>query len=123
MNRALLRSLTCALFILALCLAGCASAPSVSVIPLEDGGFRAVSMGQNEQQALNGSLQVAQSTCRDRQQRHVVNNVETRFRGAWSHPRDRREQAEQLADYVSSPTFPSLEANDDYEVKLQFKCV
>ncbi len=123
MNRALLRSLTCALFILALFMAGCASAPSVSVLPLEDGSFRAVSVGQNEQQALNSSLQVAQSTCRDRRLQHVVSNVETRFRGAWSRPRDRREQAEQLADYVSAPTFPSLEANDDYEVKLQFKCV
>lgn len=97
--------------------------PSVSLIPLEDGSYRTISIAQNEQQALAGSLQVAQSTCRELKLQHVVSSVDTRFRGAWSNPHDRQEQAAQLGAYVSSPTFPSLEANDDYEVKLKFKCV
>jgi len=101
----------------------CSSAPQVSVIPMADGDYRAVAFAQSERQALEGSLAVAASTCRDREMRQLVTHVDTRFRGAWSSPRDRKDQAAQLAEYVSKPTFPSLEANDDFEVKLQFRCV
>ncbi|MCA1325632.1 hypothetical protein [Herbaspirillum sp. alder98] len=118
MNKNLFAALACLLLV-----PGCSTAPQVSLIPQEDGAFRTVAFAPTEQLALDGSLAVAASTCRDRQQRHVVSGIDTRFRGAWSNPRDHKDQAEQLSAYVSAPTFPSLNANDDYEVKIQFRCV
>lgn len=110
---------------LPLCLlAACSSAPAkLSLLPLEDGSYRGIAIAAGEPQALNGSLGLAESTCLGLQLRHVVADAQTRFRGPPLRVAERRGLAAGLAAYVNAPAFPSLEANDDYEADIQFKCV
>ncbi len=96
--------------------------PMVSVMPMEDGSYKAISTAENEQLALSGSLRSAESTCSDRHLHHLITSVNTRFRGMPARTEDPTQQAAALVRYVNAPTFPSLTANDDYEVKLQFIC-
>lgn len=117
-----MRKHSAALFIPLLLVSACSSAPVVSLMPMEDGSFKTISTAENEQAALNGALHTADSTCRDLKLRHLVTNVNTRFRGMPARSDDPMQQSTELARYVNTPTFPSLNANDDYEVKLQFKC-
>lgn len=117
-----MRKHSAALFIILLSISACSSTPMVSVMPMEDGSFKTVATADTEPAALNSSLHIAESTCRERNLRHMIMNVNTRFRGMPARSADPMEQPAELARYVNSPTFPSLSANDDYEVKLQFRC-
>ncbi|MBN9473195.1 MAG: hypothetical protein J0H72_04070 [Burkholderiales bacterium] len=105
-------------------LAACSSAPAkLSLLPLEDGSYRGVAIAASESQALNGSLGLATSTCLGLELRHVVADTQMRFRGPALRAAERRGLAAGLATYVSAPAFPSLDANDDYEIDIHFKCV
>ena len=106
-----------------LSLPACTTAPVASLMPLEDGSYRSVAYSENEQQALGGSLQLAQSTCRERNLNHAVVSADTHFRGLPVRRAEPQETAAGLAAYVASPRFPSLTANDDYEAKVHFKCL
>lgn len=92
-------------------------------MPLEDGSYRGLAVAANETQALRGSLRLAESTCLERQLRHAVIRADTRFRGPPLRTAERRDLAAGLATYVNTPPFPWLDANDDYEADLHFKCV
>ncbi|MBB5391303.1 MULTISPECIES: hypothetical protein [unclassified Herbaspirillum] len=101
----------------------CANAPVASLMPLEDGSYRSLAYSESEQQALGSSLKLAETTCRERNLRHAIVNADTRYRGLPLRRTEPQETAAELAAYVNSPRFPALDANDDYEVKVLFKCV
>lgn len=110
-------------FSLLIPLAACTTAPTVSLMPQEDGSFRSVATSENEQQALNSSLSLAESTCRERNLRHAVLNADSHYRGLPLRTAAPTRQEAELVAYANSPTFPSLTANDDYQVKVHFKCM
>lgn len=104
-------------------LAGCSSAPIISVVPGDDGSFNATVRAETEQLALDSAARSAGETCRASQQQHVVIDSQTRSLGLPARTEDPTEQAAALARYVSAPSFPSLAATDDFEARLQFRCI
>lgn len=105
------------------CLASCTSAPIVSVTPIDDGSFKTTVRAETEQLALDSAAKSARETCRALERQHVVIDSQTHSLGLPGRTEDPTQQAVELARYASATTFPSLSATDDFEARVQFKCV
>lgn len=105
-------------FVTAAILTGCASTPEMgNVIPGEAGIYQVVAKGETSDEALSSALFSAKTTCEQRKMRFVVIDKKEEYKGLVS------EDANNVINKVSEIVpIPTLSGDDDYRIKMQFKC-
>ncbi len=104
-------------------LSGCTTHRMGNVIPAENNLYQVISIGKTEDKALASALYSAETTCMQRQLRHIVLNHKTEYKGIVS--AEAGEAIEKVLDIIISETgskTPDVSGDNDYRTTMQFKC-
>ena len=108
---------------LALILTACASTKPANVMPLAGGQYKTTGLGAAQEDAQKAALDAAEETCAKRKMRHVVQNESTAYKGVVSEDTNRNlGTVSAVLSWTKFGGFPSLQADDDYQVTLTFTC-
>lgn len=109
--------------IAAVFLSGCATHRMGNVIPAENNLYQVISVEKTEEAALASALYSAETTCKQRQLRHIVLNHKTEYKGMVS--AEAGETIEKVLEIILSETgkkAPDVSGNNDYRTTMQFRC-
>lgn len=110
-------------FILTAILSGCATHRMGNVIPAENNLYQVISIENTEEAALASALYSAETTCKQRQLRHIVLSHKTEYKGIVS--AEAGEAIGKVLDIILSETgskTPDVSGDNDYRTTMQFKC-
>ena len=102
---------------------GCATHRMGNVIPAENNAYQVISIGKTEDSALASALYSAETTCKQRQLRHIVLSHKTEYKGIIS--AEAGEAIGKVLDIILSETgskTPDVSGDNDYRTTMQFKC-
>ncbi len=104
-------------------LSGCATHRMGNVIPAENNLYQVISVEKTEDAALASALYSAETTCKQRQLRHIVLSHKTEYKGIIS--AEAGETIEKVLEIILSETgkkAPDVSGDNDYRTTMQFKC-
>jgi hypothetical protein len=110
-------------FISAAVLCGCATHKMGNVIPAENNLYQVISVGKTENAALASAIYSAETTCKQRQLKHIVLSHKTEYKGIVS--AETGEAIEKVLKIILSETdnkTPDVSGDNDYRTTMQFRC-
>jgi hypothetical protein len=110
-------------FITVVVLSACTTHKMGNVIPAENNLYQVISVEKTEEAALASALYSAETTCKQRQLRHIVLSHKTEYKGIVS--AEAGETIEKVLEIILSETgkkAPDVSGANDYRTTLPFKC-
>ena len=104
-------------------LSGCATHKMGNVIPGENNLYQVISTGKSENAALASALYSAETTCKQRQLRHIVLAHKTEYKGMIS--AGAGETIEKVLEIILNEPgkeTPTVTGENDYKTTMQFRC-
>ncbi|MDO9144635.1 hypothetical protein [Rhodoferax sp.] len=105
-------------------LSGCAASPKMgNIIPQSGGKYQVITSGPSRDEALKSALFSAESTCKERNMRHIVSAQSTSYKGVVSEDANKTmDRAASLVAAVTGTWIPTLSDDEDYQMTLGFSC-
>lgn len=119
-----MRKISFALVAVAVIFSGCASSPKMgNVIPQSGGKYEVMTTGESNDEAMKSALFSAESTCKQRNMRHVISSQSSAYKGMVSENANKTmDKAAEIVVMATGAWIPTLSSDDDYQVKLGFSC-
>ena len=105
-------------------LGGCAASPKMgNIIPQSGGKYQVITTGPSRDEALKSALFSAESTCKERNMRHIVSAQSTSYKGMVSEEANKTmNRAASIVGAVTGTWIPTLSEDEDYQMTLGFSC-
>lgn len=105
-------------------LSGCAVSPKMgNIIPQAGGKYQVITNGASRDEALKSALFSAESTCKERDMRHIISAQSTNYKGMVSEDANKTmDRAASIVAAVTGTWIPTLSDDEDYQMTLDFSC-